>query len=551
MKILAVDDNEHNLRLLVKLLTRANHEVIQATNGPEAIEQFKAHSPDLILMDIMMPGMDGRECSYRIKQLATDVYIPIIYVSALSQDLALATALEAGGDDFVTKPVNFDILLSKINAHRRIKELNSELIAHNLRLARDQELACHFFDNALKRSFLDPRYIRYHISPAAAFNGDILLAAPRAGGGLYLLLGDFTGHGLAASIGTLPVAQTFYRMAKEGAWIGDTAREINRQLRELLPTDMFLAANLVELNSSGERLHIWAGGLPDACLIDDEVKTQNMITSTHVPLGILDDQAFDSSTQSIQVSVGARLYMYTDGIIEARNSAGEAYGEERLRQAFDRHGGKILEQLTAEIEAFTGQDTQADDISLVELSCLPYTGPGTEEETVNADRTRAALPFSLTLTVCDDQISEPALLSQLSDMICATNARIDKGVLHTILAEMFSNILEHGLLGLDAADKTDAAGFEAYYARRDELLRELRGAEMTIDIGLTPEAERNTLSISMRHNGKTSGKSVQITPTPDPRQLHGRGLLLLNSLCDELDINTQGQSIQAKLRCSG
>lgn len=136
-KILVVDDIVTNRSLLRQTLVALNnYEVIEAVNGREAIEQFEKEKPDLILMDIMMPDIDGCQAAASIKEKAGDDYTPIIFVTALNTEDSLATALESGGDDFISKPFNVDVLASKITAHLRIRNLNQQLNTKNSLLLR-------------------------------------------------------------------------------------------------------------------------------------------------------------------------------------------------------------------------------------------------------------------------------------------------------------------------------------------------------------------------------------------------------------------------------
>ena len=158
MRILIVDDIEKNRLLLSRFLKNKNYDVLQASSGEESIALVKENDIDLILMDIKMPDMDGYEAARQIKSIRSVKYLPIIFVSALSEDEALEEALAAGGDDYVTKPVSFGILSSKIKAHTRIRELhsevnrqNEELNKHNVRLEREHELISHFFDQSRKQ----------------------------------------------------------------------------------------------------------------------------------------------------------------------------------------------------------------------------------------------------------------------------------------------------------------------------------------------------------------------------------------------------------------
>ena len=128
MKVLAVDDNRTNLHILQVFLKKLGHEVILAENGAEAVRRFTEHSPDLVLLDIMMPVMDGFEAARQIKAIPRDRWTPVIFLSALNRDENLVEGLDAGADDYLTKPINFVVLEAKLRSMQRSLALQQESI---------------------------------------------------------------------------------------------------------------------------------------------------------------------------------------------------------------------------------------------------------------------------------------------------------------------------------------------------------------------------------------------------------------------------------------
>lgn len=125
LRILAVDDNRTNLHILQVFLKKLGHDVILAENGEEAVQRFVSEKPDMVLLDIMMPVMDGFEAARQIKAKTTERWVPIIFLSALNRDENLLEGLESGGDDYLTKPINFIVLEAKIRSVH--KSLNLQL----------------------------------------------------------------------------------------------------------------------------------------------------------------------------------------------------------------------------------------------------------------------------------------------------------------------------------------------------------------------------------------------------------------------------------------
>lgn len=132
--ILAVDDNRTNLHILQVFLKKLGHDVILAENGEDAVQKFEAQKPHMVLLDIMMPVMDGFEAARQIKARTLGRWVPIIFLSALNRDENLLEGLEAGGDDYLTKPINFIVLEAKIRSMHRSLILQTEAIESAKRL---------------------------------------------------------------------------------------------------------------------------------------------------------------------------------------------------------------------------------------------------------------------------------------------------------------------------------------------------------------------------------------------------------------------------------
>src|SRR5688572_14933337 len=126
-RVLVVDDVLPNVKLLAAKLTREYFDVITAFNGPEALERIKKEAPDIILLDVMMPGMDGFEVCARIRADPTTMHIPIVMITALSDAADRVRGLEAGADDFLTKPVNDIALFARVRSLVRLKRMMEEL----------------------------------------------------------------------------------------------------------------------------------------------------------------------------------------------------------------------------------------------------------------------------------------------------------------------------------------------------------------------------------------------------------------------------------------
>ena len=183
LRILIADDSHSDRLILKTLLRRLGHEVEDAENGLEAVNIFRKSAPDIVLLDALMPVMDGMEAARQIKVLAGEQLVPLIFLTSLSDAGALARCLEAGGDDFLTKPYNRINIEAKINAFNRMRLMHRTLSHHrdlirerNSTLLEEQKVAKRVFDNVAHTGCLDAPNIRFHASPMSIFNGDVLFA---------------------------------------------------------------------------------------------------------------------------------------------------------------------------------------------------------------------------------------------------------------------------------------------------------------------------------------------------------------------------------------
>ena len=377
LKILAVDDTEMNLSLLERFFSRLGHELITATNGQEAIDRFEDSSPDLILMDVMMPVMDGYEATREIRQRSGDTWIPIIFMSAKAAVEDQVMGLDAGGDDYLTKPVNMRILGAKIKAMQRIAEMGDALISQAEELKKYQINAEEekYLGNALMERMTragnsSDELLASWLLPAEQMSGDLVAACRGEDDRLYVMVADATGHGLLAAMMQIPVSQTFYHMANRGYSLSRIVSSMNSQLRVLVPRDRFVAATLIMVDVRNRLIEIWNGGGPEALFIDADRNILHRFQSNAAPLGIIADDEFESHTQVYQWQVAGELLACSDGAVDALNSDEKVFGEQRLEASFSRYRdqsvcGAVAKALS---EYLQGQRAQ-DDISVVSVRC--------------------------------------------------------------------------------------------------------------------------------------------------------------------------------------
>lgn len=367
LKILVADDDPDSASLVGTLLRMEGHTVIAAHDGREAVALFQSEAPDLVLMDVVMPVMDGYEAAHSIKQQCGTRFVPLIFLTGLDDDKALARCVESGGDDFLVKPYNRIILNAKIAAMQRIRAMHRDLEHYREKTEAEIATSRHVFDSITNRNPV-LLGVRYWLSSVGHFCGDLLLYEMTPSGRLHVLLGDFTGHGLGAAIGALPTADIFYDMTNRGCSIADIAAELNRKLHAVLPWGSFCAACLIGIDPAARSLEIWNGGLPQVMLLDAGGQVVARMASTRLALGIVGDDKFDREPESIAMDgIPHTLLLFSDGLNEARNAQGAMLGMDGVERAVVSAGSAsaVLEAVKGRALEFLAGREPDDDILLV------------------------------------------------------------------------------------------------------------------------------------------------------------------------------------------
>ncbi len=556
VRVLIADDNQADRLLLSRIVESEGHEVILAVDGLDAIVQFERCAPQLVLLDALMPRLDGFEVARRIKAAAGDAFIPVIFLTTLKAADELARCLEAGGDDFLSKPYNKVILRAKIAAFERMRQMHATLHAqrdqlrvHQARMVQEQNAAKQIFDRVAHSGCLDANNIKYLISPVAIFNGDVLLAARGPGGNMYVLLGDFTGHGLPASIGAMPLAEIFYGMTAKGFSIGDVLWESNRKLREILPVGFFCCAAMLDIDFLKGTVEIWNGGLPDVYVCHDNGGEVTSVLSEHLPLGVLEAKKFSSKTVVYDLAIGDRVLMCTDGIIEARNAAGEMFGADRVEAVLSVMDSSVrsINEIRRQLASHVDGQSKDDDYSMVEVSMLEHDAVSAPLPVYPAAGPAGPKDWELSYVLGASSLASfnpVPLLQQI--LMEVPELRKRGGDIFTVLSELYSNALDHGVMGLSSVKKRTPEGFSCYYLGRAKRLSELTEGSIRFDLisRITPAGGELTIRIVDSGAGFDHARYDPST-TDGSQLLHGRGLPLLHQLTDQLTHHGCGNHTEA------
>jgi serine phosphatase RsbU (regulator of sigma subunit) len=533
-------------------------EVSEAADGQSVLDAYAQARPDLVIVDLDLPDISGFALTRILRQRALPDWQPVIVLGAAADEEAVLQAYEAGADAFIRKTVSPRLLHARLRPIVRSLMMQRESLARERELQRRSEaeeaekrLAQHLMTRLINADKLNDPALECWVSPAQTLSGDLVAAARTPGGVLHVLLADGTGHGLAASLNVLPITAPFYRMTERGFGIGAIARELNAKLREMMPVDRFVAATLAAIDFREQVVQVWNGGNPMAWLLGPNGHAECMFASNRVPLGLIEDEDFDETVESCVLQAGSQLVLYSDGLIEAEDAAGEVFGEERLalllgEAPLQERLGRVKEGLSSHLSGCGAHD----DVSLVLVKFDAADTQPRARAVAPVRPAQAASAWRLGLRLGPAELRTmdvvPMLLGTLNHF---ESLRPHAGALFIILSEFYNNALDHGVLQLSSALKREADGMDRYFELRGRRLAELAAGSIEIEIEHRQDDAGERLAILCRDSG--TGFDYKAAGDDDgtgARSPCGRGLTLVRSLCEELAHSGSGNEARAIYR---
>ncbi|VAX13923.1 Serine phosphatase RsbU, regulator of sigma subunit [hydrothermal vent metagenome] len=556
-KALVVDDDITNRFVLNEFLSTSGYEVIEAENGKQAIECYIDQRPDIIFMDIMMPVMDGLEASRQIKSISNMKFVPIIFLTAMTDSDTITRCTDAGGDDFLSKPINIIQLQAKIHSMERIRDVHREISALHKEIYHEQQIAEHIFTYVITKGNAKLDHIYTLLRPAGLFSGDMLLIDFTPSRDIHILLADFTGHGLSSALGALPVSEVFHAMSAKGYGVDEILSNINKKLHHLLPTNMFMAAQYIILSHNLEYITVCNCGMPNVLLLDKQANTiKARIPSRAIPLGIDPDFDFSKIREHCDITHGDRVILSSDGIIEATNSHGEQFGEKRFEQTLlapqNEDGRSSFRKLENVFDSFCQGGLHTDDISLVEIPCIPENIPQWNTQQILETKTFSKSDYDTDISseinllfngYCLKNVDPvPLVINHINQL---TNNNTPHQDLFVILSELYTNALDHGVLKLDSTLKSSTNGFEKYFSERTMRLNELNEGHVRLTLQIRLHDTGGQFNIVFEDSGSGFNYRDFIGGTTYGSSFSGRGIYLVRQLCSSLVYFDPGNRVEA------
>ena len=373
--ILVADDDSTSRRLLVRTLSNAGFQCQESGDGLETLKLVESRVPCLLLLDFDMPGLNGAEVLKRLRanEDPAVAQLPTIMLTGHGGEESEVRCLEAGADDFVTKPINAAVLRARIETQLRLRSMRSQLQQQNdeleaFRANMERDLAAaRLTQQSLipqKPPALDGWDVAAVYRPVIQVGGDIYGWIRMADGRALFWIVDATGHGASAALLTTLAKLLFHHGTVENNMPSDIMQAVNDDFRSIFGARSFMTAMCVALDPTTGRASVVGAGHPPLLIARREGKTE-AVRSSAPPLGLLDTSHFPET--HIELAPGDAFLLYTDGLYGAEDVYA-AHGTpvdlaRSLRAGLSAHAllARIIEQATTG----NGDKPLPDDLAAV------------------------------------------------------------------------------------------------------------------------------------------------------------------------------------------
>ena len=377
--LLVVDDNEMNRDMLSRRLSRRGNTVTTAEDGHIALELIKENAFDVILLDIMMPGISGIDVLKTLRQSYSPAELPIIMATAKSDNEDIIEALKLGANDYVTKPLDFPVVLARVNTQLTLKYSQDALKAAHDRMKRDLNAAAQIQQTLLPYDLptMDTIEIAWKFHPCDELAGDFLNIFKLNENELGIYVMDVMGHGVPAALLSFSVSRNLSPLAgsdsivlKSGEQAPVSPVDVLTRLNTVYPfqasNNRFFTLLYGILDRRDGQFRYALAGHPGPLIISSDQSIQDL-TANSFPVGIVEEADFQEST--IKLNPGDRMYLYSDGIIEETNEDEDQFEISRLQESLKEGRSstieKSIDQTVDAIVAWHGTEHLSDDLSMI------------------------------------------------------------------------------------------------------------------------------------------------------------------------------------------
>jgi len=393
--LLVVDDNEMNRDMLSRRLARKGHTVDVAEDGHRALAMIEESDYDVVLLDIMMPGIDGYETLERIRADRDSGDLPVIMATAKDASEDVVAALKLGANDYVTKPFDFPVVLARVQTQLQLKRSRQALAHAHGRMKKDLEAAARIQAAFLPTTAVveaDGLRCAWRYVPCDELAGDTLGIVPLDEKRVGVYVVDVSGHGVPSAL--LSVSLSRLLSADPGSsvlWTTDagatesriaTPVEVMNELYRRFPYDVqtgqYFTMVYAVVDLENRRLTYASAGHEPMIVIGPN-REPEYGSSTGQPIALVPAMIMKSTYEerTVDIGPGDRIYLYSDGIPEAHEAQGDQFGNDRLTAKLVELLGSDLDEglpvVLEAVRAWQGGPHFDDDVTIIGVEITDIT----------------------------------------------------------------------------------------------------------------------------------------------------------------------------------
>jgi serine phosphatase RsbU (regulator of sigma subunit) len=371
VRILVIDDSKLNRAVLKNTLTELNMIVTECENGSQGLEEYNSNVYDLVLVDTVMPIMDGLAFIKTVKETKSNNFIPVILMTGNDDLNSKITGLNTGADDFLQKPVNQKELIARVQSLLRLKMAHALLYKKNLIIQKEMEAARKVQQFIIPDNF---SYIKYpnitgRYFPMEDIGGDFFDCYPLPNGNVGILIADVTGHGIPAALIVTMTKMIFSIYAPQYKSTSALLAKVNTEIRKMLMDNQYITAFYLIYEAEKGIIRFTNAGHSRPMLYRSAAQKVITLDTSGFFIGIINDPQYEE--KAIRINKDDRLFLFTDGITELKNVERKEYGEDNLAHFLmnnkEVHGAQFCEMLHKVLMTYSHKNTQTDDISYLNI----------------------------------------------------------------------------------------------------------------------------------------------------------------------------------------
>jgi sigma-B regulation protein RsbU (phosphoserine phosphatase) len=339
------------------VLRQEGHLVDSAPDGPSALEAAAANIPDIVLLDIMMPGMDGFETLGRLRGVEGCRGIPVIFLTGMEDLESKLRGFAMGAVDYVVKPFHLEEIRARVRIHLQLRIAHRELAEERGRRLRSLGRAQR--EMMIRPEELPDARFSVHYRPAQEAGGDLYDVLPLGVGIHGYMVADVSGHDVGTSLVATAAKALLHQFAGPIYSPEETMRLMNEALLGWLHPGRFLTASFVRLNRNTGMVRAVSAGHPAPLLLEAASGKVVPLASEGDVLGAFPDARFGKVERAVRT--GDRVVIYTDGLVEGEGRRPGGFGA-GLEAALSEIGACSLEELPARLVDKLARTSREDDV---------------------------------------------------------------------------------------------------------------------------------------------------------------------------------------------